>query len=293
MSSYPRNLTPFTFDPSVDFSNLEEQVGGLPLIEPGALEVGRVGFVPPSGVDGDPLVVRVDRYLAFAVGIKEKVIPASVIHERLKAKIQELGKQGYVVGGKRRRELKREIIDVLLAQAFCKLTVVRGWIDKRGWVFFDTSSVKNAEVCLSRLREAMGSFPAVPVQAASRILFGAWVRAGEPPARFGFGDSCVLAIESTRWTGKGVDLCGEEVREHLKAGAQFDRIGLSFDDRLVFSLDSQCVVRQLACVEEMSEPADEEGDRGFEADVLRVAADASGLFTEIVRALQIELAEAA
>lgn len=295
MSTYPRNIIPFVFAPSIDFSQIEEQLGELPLTEPGPLEAGRVGFVPPSGVDGDPLTVRVDRYIGFAVGFKEKVIPASVVQERLKNKIQELTKQGHPVVGRRRRELKQEIFDELLQQAFCKLSVVRGWIDTRGWLFFDTSSVNNADASLSRLREAMGSFPAVPLKAASRLFFSDWIAKGAPPGEFGFGDSCVLAVDgsSTRWTGKGVDLCGEEVREHLKNGARFDRIGLAYAARLVFSLDNQCVVRQLACVEEMPEPAEDEGDRGFEADVLRVAADLAVLFEAIVGALQIELARAA
>lgn len=292
MATHPKNIVPFSFDPNeVDFSQFDEQLAALPLTEPGALEAERVGFVPPSGIDGEPLCVRVDRFLACAVGIKTKIVPASVIAERLKAKVQELAAQGRPVGGKMRRDMRNAIRDELLRQAFCKTTTIRCWIDRRGWLFVDTSSSNMAEVCLARFREAMGSFPAVPPRAvAAKASFRSWVRQGLAPDPFELGDSCALSIPASGavWTGKKINLCGKEVAEHLDAGAEFDRIGLQFSERLSFTLDANCVVRQLKSISETSQSgAEDEGGEeltpalAFAANVLLVASDAAELFNAI------------
>lgn len=304
MATHPKNIVPFSFDPNaVDFSQFDEQLNALPLTEPGPLEAERVGFVPASGIVGEPLSVQVDRFLAFAVGIKTKIVPGSVIAERLKVKVQELTAQGRPVGGKMRRELRNAIRDDLLRQAFCKTTTVRCWIDRRGWLFVDTSSRNMADVCLSRLREAMGSFPAVPPRAATaKAAFRAWVRQNGAPAPFDLGDSCVLSIPASgaTWTGKKINLCGKEVAEHLDAAAEFDRIGLQFAERLAFTLDANCIVRQLKSVSEDTASGAEDGSNeemtpamALAANVLLVASDAAELFNAIDARLVNPLEEAA
>lgn len=291
MAIHPKNIIPFVFNADcVDFSQFDEQLNEFPLTEPGPLEAERVGFVPPSGIDGEPLAIHVDRFIACAIGIKTKVVPASVIAERVKVRVQELIAHGFAVGGKRRRELRNEIRDDLLRQAFCKTSTVRCWIDRRGWLFFDTSSRNMAEVCLSRLREAMGSFPASPpVAEVAEIAFASWVRDGSAPNPFELGDSCVLSTPNgSTWTGKKIDLCGMEVSEHLRAGAEFDRIGLHFAERLAFTLDTDCIVRQLKSISDDPQSG-AENDGGEEltpsmraaANVLLVAGDAAELFSAI------------
>lgn len=289
MTDLPKNAIAFQFAPSgVDLTNFAERLAEFPLATPGPLEMERVGFLPFSGNEDDPLAVSVDRFLAFAVGLRSKVIPGSVLRERLQEKVREVVAKGGTVTGKERKRLRDAVKDELMRQAFCKLTVIRGWIDRRGWVFFDTSSNNNAELALGEVRKALGSFPAVrPADAAPATVFQRWVREKATEAPFGFGDSCVLALpdSGSRWTGKGVDVCGVEVEEHLNAGSSFERMGLTFNDRLSFTFDVNFAVKQLRWLD-----TDDSADEGDDAEavaaanMLRVAGDVSELLNGLVGA---------
>lgn len=289
---YPKNAIAYKFNPSeVDLSQLADKLAENPLREPGPLELECVGFLPQTGIAGDPFTISIENFLTFAVGIRKKVLPASVINERVTAKVRELLAKGEHVGSKVRKRLKESITDELMRVAFNKLTVIRGFIDKRGWVFFDTSSVKNAELALSEVREALGSLPAIPPQAgAISQTFGHWVRNGECPEDFAFGDSCVLMLPDagSRWAGKGVDVCGVEVEEHLNAGSIFERLGLTYKDRLSFTFDNVFVVKSLKWLdtdEERELPEDIE--EALQATLLHIGGDVTELLNNLVTVFEV------
>ena len=47
------------------------------------------------------------------------------------------------------------------------------------------------------------------------------------------------------WRGRNVDLGSDEVREHLNAGMQVERLALVYNGRLAFVLDEDLTIRQL------------------------------------------------
>ena len=111
-----------------------------------------------------------------------------------------------------------------------------------GWLVVDSSSRKVAEQVVTRIREALGSFPAVPLapEVSPRAVMTDWLADGNLPAGFALGDECELRDPATA-TGAVVrarrqDMDSEEVREHLRNGKQVFSLGLVFDDRMTFVL---------------------------------------------------------
>jgi recombination associated protein RdgC len=123
------------------------------------------------------------------------------------------------------------------------------WRD--GWMVIDTASRKHAEEVVSQVREALGSFPAVPraPEESPRILMTHWVATGELPAGFVLGDEIELRDPATASGAiarcRRQDLDTDEVREHLRTGKQVYKIGLIFDDRISFVLGEDLVVRKV------------------------------------------------
>lgn len=76
-----------------------------------------------------------------------------------------------------------------------------------------------------------------------------WLSTGNLPTGFALGDECELRDPATaagaRWKGRGTELDGEEVMEHLRSGKQVFQLGLVFDDRISFVLGEDLVVRKL------------------------------------------------
>ena len=118
-----------------------------------------------------------------------------------------------------------------------------------GVIAVDTSSRKNAESVVSEIRRALGSFPALPVNAevAPRAILTGWL-AGDPlPDGLSLGDECELRDPTD--TGAVVkvqrmDLSGDEIARHLEAGKQATRLALVLDDHVSFVLGEDLVVRK-------------------------------------------------
>jgi recombination associated protein RdgC len=301
MNFCPSNLILFQFDAdAVDLSQFAEQASEFPLTEPGPLELERVGFVPLSERDEKKLAVRAGNYTAFAVGIKTKVVPGSVVRERVRVELRKAIENGEPSSGRLRKRIRENVMDELLARAFCKLTVVRGWVDHRGWLLVDTGSANAAELVVSTLRKAIGSMPATrPVSEALGVVFSEWVKSGEADpgspdsASFGLGDSCTLVTPGggPRWTGRDVDLLGMEVKEHLGAGARFERMGLTFGGMFSLTLDVNCVVRQLRVMDQMEEPSsDDEDEIDEDAMLVLPAQNVEGLVDGLGRILAFDRA---
>ena len=251
------NLTLFRFSTNVAKDvkqRLGDAVEDYRLRACGPLEMGTHGFVPPIGIDlNAPLANTLDAYIAFAVGSEEKILPAAVVNDALQHKVREIAeKEGRKVGGRERKRIKEEILTDLLPRAFVRSSQVAGYVDtKEGWVVLDTSSRKAAESALTLIREALGSFPAVPLapEEGPRVILTDWLANGTLPAGLTLGDECELRDPATANGAitkcRRQDLDADEVKEHLRNGKQVFQLGLVFDERISFVLGEDLVVRKV------------------------------------------------
>jgi recombination associated protein RdgC len=75
-----------------------------------------------------------------------------------------------------------------------------------------------------------------------------WLARGKMPSGLALGDECELrdsADSGAVVRCRRQDLESDEIREHLKSGKQVFQLGLTFEERLAFSLDEELVVRKL------------------------------------------------
>ncbi len=251
-----KNLTLFRFSPSVanDLSRLDDVLPEHRLRACGPLEMFTRGFVPPVGSgDGEPLTHTVKQCTLLTVGGQEKMLPAAVVNDELQRKVQKIAEEeGRKVGGRERKRLKDDVVTELLPRAFVRNSRMSGYVDReKGWVVLDTASRKAAENALTQVREALGSFPAVPLapEEGVRVLLTDWLANGVLPAGLTLGDECELRDPASATGAVSIsrrqDLDAEEVKEHLRNGKQVFRLGLTFDDRISFVLGEDLVVRKV------------------------------------------------
>jgi recombination associated protein RdgC len=273
-----RNLTLFRFSPSVaeDLQRLEEALGEHRLRPCGPLEMGTRGFVPPVGRGDDAAMTHVvNTCTLMTVGSEEKLLPAAVVNDELQRKVQKIAEEeGRKVGGRERKRIKEDLLTELLPRAFVRSSRMSTYVDrKNGWLVLDTSSRKSAENALTQIREALGSFPAVPLapEEGPRVLMTDWLASGNLPGGLALGDECELRDPATA-TGaiarcRRQDLDAEEVKEHLRNGKQVFQLGLVFDDRISFVLGEDLVVRKLKFLDAvLDELGDSQQDAAAEMD---------------------------
>ena len=245
-----RNVTIFRFPTTLDLDELEQALGTVVLKPVGPLELTSAGFISPFGQSSVVLAHTVGRVVWTAVGTEKRLLPASVVNETLAARIAAHEKRtGQRVGGKLRKQLKDDVLTELIPKAFVQPGRLDVSIDRtHGLLAVDTTSRKAAELAASLVRKALGSFPALPLNAETSVCatMTGWL-AGEPmPEAFTLGEEVELRGPdgSDCWKGARADLSSEEVRGHLDAGKMVYRLGLTYLDRATFTFGDDLVIRK-------------------------------------------------
>jgi recombination associated protein RdgC len=266
-----KNLTLFRFDPRILADvDLARELSERRLTEPGAIELSRFGFVPPRGRGFEEYpqeyASSVGDFALVCLGKKERLLPSDVLAEELGKRIDHMHEQtGRAPGARERKRLREEIITDLLPRAFVRTTYLRAYVDKaRGWLAINTSSRAAAEALVTQIRDALGSFPAVPLipEESPRVLMTDWIATGKTPKPVILGDECELrdpVEQGAIVRCKRQELETDEVREHLRSGKQVFRTAIAFDDRLTMTLSEDLVVRQLRFTDVVRDELDKSG----------------------------------
>ena len=298
-----RNLTLFRFPTTTKFDALESGLGECQLKPVGPLELSSRGFISPFGRDADVMSHNQGEATWLAVGGEDKILPGSVVNDMLNKKLSEIeAKEGRKPGGRTRKRIKDELITDLLPRAFVKPSRTDALIDLgHGVVAVDTSSRKTGESVVSEIRRAMGSFPALPLNAevAPRSVLTGWV-AGEPlPEGLSLGDECELRDPIDQGAVVKVqrmELQSDEITKHLESGKQVTRLALNLDDHVSFVLGEDLVVRKFKLLDGAVDALEstERDDLRAELDArfILMAGEFRRLFTVLEGALKLSKAEA-
>lgn len=298
-----RNLTLFRFPASLDLSRLDEHLAEVPLKPVGGLDLSSRGFVSPFGRDAEALSHRIGDAVWLTVGGEDKLLPAAVVNDLLGKKLAGIEeKEGRKLGGRARKRLKEDLIHELLPRAFVRPVRTDAMLDlEHGLCIVDTASRKNAEAVVSEIRHALGSFPALPLNAevAPRGVLTGWI-AGDPlPDGLSLGDECELKDAAD---GGAIVKCqrqelqGDEIAKHLEAGKQVTRLALTLDDHVSFVLGEDLVIRKLkfldGAVDQLESTEREDIRAELDARFALMAGELKRLFAVLEPALKLSRAEA-
>ncbi len=232
----------------------------------GAVERATRGWVPPRGDDGE-LVFSVERQQLIALGIEQKLLPASVVRQYAQAKLIEIeAAQGYKPGRKQVREVVEQLETELLPRAFVKRSLTYVWIDPTNrWLLVDASSSARADEVMEQLKLSLGELPVtlVKTQLAPGTAMTQWLAAGEAPGSFTIDRDCELrAMAEERAAVRYVrhNLDSDEVRRHTADGKSATRLALTWNDKISFVLTDQLQVKRLTFLDLLKEDAERQAE---------------------------------
>ena len=297
-----RNLTLFRFPTSLDLSDLETHLAECALKPVGPLELSSRGFVPPFGQHGDALSHGLHDALWLTVGGEDKLLPGAVVNDLLQKKLAAIEKkEGRKPGGRTRKRLKDELVTELLPRAFVRPVRSDALLDTTlGVIAIDTSSRKNAESVVSEIRRALGSFPALPVNAetAPRAILTGWITGDALPDGLSLGDECELRDPSDSGAVvkiQRMELVGDEINKHLEAGKQVTRLALVLDDHVSFVLGEDLVVRKFklldGAVDQLESTDRDDIAAELDARFALMAGEFKRLFNVLEKAFKLSKAE--
>lgn len=262
---FPASLADATRTMAAD-GELQQELAASPARPCGALEMSARGWASPYSADSTALFQQSGDCILLSLGGEDKILPASVVNDQLSKRLAELEqREGRRLGGRARKRLKEDLVHELLPRALCKPYRLAGYLDlQECFLAVDTSSRKAAEEFVSQLRHALGSFPALPLNAevAPRVLLTEWVAHGPAWSKLYLADSATLEAATSdggKVTMSGLELDRDEIQIHLDSGMKCSRLGLTLDDRLSFTFGEDLIVRKLKFLDAALESLD--GDR--------------------------------
>lgn len=273
---YFRNFTLFRFPAqnAAKLVALDEKLSQHPLRSCGPLELSTRGWVSPFGRGSEVYAHGSGTYQLLSLGGEDKLLPAAVINQSITQKMEKLEAQrGRPVGGRERKKLKDEVLMDLMPRALARPSRLQGYLDTAsGWLLVDTASRKAAEGFVSKLREALGSFPAVQAEAeeSPRAAMTEWLIDKALPDGFTLGDECELKDSADRGAivrCRRQELESDEVREHLKSGKQVTQLALVFEDRMRFVLDENLALRKFKFLDVVTEQLEKDDRDSVRAEL--------------------------
>jgi recombination associated protein RdgC len=263
----------------------------------GALDRYRIGW---TKVHDDLYAYGQDGQVLIAMGINEKVLPASVVKKYTEEQIALVSEQeGYRPGSKRRKEIREQVEDELLPRAFEKTTVIQVWIDTvNGWLAINTSSASKAESLLNLLFD---SAPDLHVKLTTTKLTPGlamtyWLANNDVPDAFTIDRYGELRHPgedraTVRYVHHALD--GQDIGEHIANGKQVIKLGLTWNDRISFVLTNRLEIKRiqfLDIIREQPEQA-EDADDLFQIEFAVMTGELSRLISDVVLALGGETEE--
>lgn len=247
-----KNITAFMLSDAAALalrSGLDEALKARPVPALGALDQSCRGFVPPFGVESlsyDQAGCSLIQWSGL-----DKVIPASAVSKTVNDRIDKIAQdEDRRVGSKERRRIRDEVLTDMLVKAFVKPFGLAAYIDwQTNLILVNTGSDTAASDLLTDLRAGAGTLPAFPLNATESVrqIMSEWVAANRPAQNFALGDECAMSEDAEGSSVKFArqDLCADEVLAHFDVGMSVDSLGLQFNDRIGFVLDTDLTIRKI------------------------------------------------
>ena len=257
-------------------------------------EPRRLGWTPPSS--SGALIHVVNRQWLIALGIEEKLLPASVIRQMAGDRAQAIeAAEGRRIGRKELRDLRESLTTELLPRAFACRRTTFAWIDPlHGWLVVDAGAQPKAEELVEYLLKTAEGFPIAPLKTVRTAVSAmtAWMASGEAPAGFTIDQDIELRSPENalvRYTRHSLE--GKEIAQHIGEGKIVTRLGMTWNDRISFILDEKLRIKRLSFLDILKEEndglADNEAER-FDLDFTLMTGELAHLFDDLVAALDGE-----
>lgn len=280
-------------DYTITAAALQEKLALKPLQPCSGLDKQSRGWVSCRG--DDRLVHVANGQVLFALGVEQKLLPATIITRFAKERVADIeAQQGYKVGRKELKDLKEAITEELLPRAFALLRTTYAWLDlENGRLIIDAASVIKAEELLEFLNKTLDDFSVKPLhtELSPVAAMTDWLAGEEAPA--GFTIDRELELRATgeskatvRYANHALE--GEEILAHIAAGKRATRLGLTWSDRISFVLTEQLQIKRLEfldIIKEESTTLADTADELFDLDFTLMTGELAKMLTDLTDAL--------
>lgn len=292
-----KNLYFFAFTRPFSWSEteLEERLNDHLFTPCASTEQSHFGWVNALGKHGSSVIHSVNGNYLVCARKEEKMLPASVIKDKIEEKMAHLeADQGRKATKKEKEQFKEDIIFELLPRAFSRVTDTHAYINpEHNIIVVNSSSRGKAEDILALLRKVLGTLPVTslsPEKAPDEIMTD-WLTEHNLGAPFKLGMEAefnALGDDGAVVRVKNQDLGSDEIKSHLDADKYVVKLALEWDESMSFILCDDLSMKRLKFFDVLQEQND---DIDSDDVIARLDADFALMAGEINRCIKDLLSE--
>lgn len=246
-----------------------------------------------------PIVHAGNHCLMICLQMEEKILPASVIRHKARERIREIEMtEQRKLFGKEKQAIKEDIYQMLMPQAFGKISRVYAYIDtKNHWLIVNTVSTKKTEVFLSFFKNTFKDVELDPIPHKKiSTLMADWLQHNRVPTGLTIENTAVFQDPNN--TKRIIrcqqqDLFAPSIQGVLKEGCEVHRMQFTWNDQITFTLKDDFSLRSLkyqdAVIELANESAEEHSaeskEEQFEADFMIMTESVGKLLHDLIDVL--------
>ena len=284
-------------DCTITATTLQEKLALKPLQPCSGLDKQSRGWVSCRG--DDRLVHVANQQILFALGVEQKLLPATIINRFVKERIADIeAQQGYKVGRKEKKDIKEAVTEELLPRAFAMQRATFAWIDSvNGRLIIEAASPAKADELLEQLSKTVDDLPVklLHTEISPVAAMTDWLAGEAAPA--GFTIDRELELRATgeskatvRYANHALE--GEEILAHIASGKRATRLGLTWNDRISFVLTEQLQIKRLEFLEIIKEETTtlpDTDEEMFDLDFTLMTGELARMLTDLTEALGGEI----
>jgi recombination associated protein RdgC len=280
-------------DVELDLQAVTDALAKEPFLPCAPTQPLAVGWAAPRGIEHGALVEAVDGHWLLKLQREQRLLPASVIADRVDELAEQVEQQtGRKPGKKARKDLKEQAVHELLPRAFTKQSATLVWVaTEQRLLMVDAGSSSRADEVVTLLIQAVPglSLQLIQTQESPAAVMAAWLMDGVTPEGFQIEREAELKGSDeqkpvVRYGRHPLDI--DEVRAHLVAGKMPTRLALSWRDRVAFTLTEGFAVKKISFLDLAFEgsPA-ASGDEAFDADMALATGELALLLPALIDGL--------
>ena len=193
---------------------------------------------------------------------EKRLLPASVVNEHLQQKIEEFEQaEGYSPSRKIRQQMKDDLTQILLPQAFTKSSRLPILIfPKQGWLMVLSGSAKSADDATAFLRDTLDGLPVSLVNSdnSPSHVMTTWLQ--NPlslPTDWVLGEEVELQdAEGALVRARNQDLLTDELNVHMDAGKIVSKLALVWRENVSFVLQDDLSIKRIKLLLEQEDAPD-------------------------------------
>ena len=275
-----KNLTAFKVT-QFDIYNFEEKLNKLAFIPCSKIQKSARGFVNPFFKD-EACLHTFNNLAVFCFMSEDKILPAQVINQEAAEYIEELQKTRFV-GKKEKTEIKEDIEQRLLPQAFSKYKKIFGYFDlTNNYLVIDNVADKQITEIIELIQRC--EVKVEPIVKEETNILTEWFTDNANPLDVEIGDKCKLTSDIgdgvANISCQGSSMLNDNIKSFIETGGHITEMAIVWAEQLAMTVNTKLQLKGIKFLDGIVDLNKDE--QSHEADLLLM----SDIFAELIKSMQ-------